>query len=501
MKKYLKFIPFIFTILIRIPDFFQPYWYTDTGIYSAIGESLNHGAILYKNIIDNKPLFIYYMYAYLERLPISLMYSTQFVSLCFTLGTEYLIYKIANLKFNYKVAVLSCAVFSILVGTNILHSNGGNAEIFFMFFAAFSVYIYILKENLYKYIYIAGFILGLGVLFKVNVLFDGFFIILYIFFTYKFREFFIRSFIYSLGVITPVIIFLLYELSISNLSNTIKYTFLNNFSYVSKFNKFYGISSIDINIFVFFIIVVGSFYLYKKEKIALESIFLILWTISDAFIVLLTGRPYVHYLLQLALPLSLLFGYSIYSLFYIPRYKRYLNILMVLIFGSLYLVYFFRNDLAWQAYANFTNTIPFYTNFISLADGSISKHRYYDNFLYNTNVVFEKKSSTANINYTMANLLKSANVKDKDIFIDANFPWAYYLSGSYTTYYYTTDFLYGYKISTKNKILSVLSAHHPYVILYYNDGINFPGLFNFINKYYYLYRISDGASLYRLKSN
>ena len=209
------------------------------------------------------------MYAYLERLPISLMYSTQFVSLCFTLGTEYLIYKIANLKFNYKVAVLSCAVFSILVGTNILHSNGGNAEIFFMFFAAFSVYIYILKENLYKYIYIAGFILGLGVLFKVNVLFDGFFIILYIFFTYKFREFFIRSFIYSLGVITPVIIFLLYELSISNLSNTIKYTFLNNFSYVSKFNKFYGISSIDINIFVFFIIVVGSFYLYKKEKIAL----------------------------------------------------------------------------------------------------------------------------------------------------------------------------------------------------------------------------------------
>ena len=255
MKKYLKFIPFIFTILIRIPDFFQPYWYTDTGIYSAIGESLNHGAVLYRNIIDNKPLFIYYVYAYLERIPVSLMYSTQFVSLIFALGTEYLIYKIANLKFNYKVSVLSCAVFSILVGSNLLHSNGGNAETFFMFFAALSIYIYILKEesdkHKYQYIYLSGLILGLGVLFKVNVLFDGFFIILYIFFIYKFREFFKRSSIYSLGVITPVILFLLYELSISNFGNTIKYTFLNNFSYVSKFNQFYGISLVDINILVF----------------------------------------------------------------------------------------------------------------------------------------------------------------------------------------------------------------------------------------------------------
>ena len=500
MKKYLKFIPFIFTVLIRIPDFFQPYWYTDTGIYSAIGASLNNGGVLYRNIIDNKPLFIYYVYAYLERIPISLMYSTQFVSLLFALGTEYLIYKIANLKFNYKVSILSCSVFSILVGTNLLHSNGANAETFFMFFAAFSVYIYILKEESYKYIYLSGFILGLGVLFKVNVLFDGFFIILYIFFIYKFREFFKRSFIYSLGVITPVILFLLYELSISNLRNTINYTFLNNFSYVSKFNQFYGISSVDVNILVFLVLIAGSFYLYKKGKITIGSIFLILWSLSDAFIVLLTGRPYVHYLLQLALPLSLLFGYSIFSLFYIPKYKRYLNILMVLVFTSLYMMYFFRNELAWQADANFTNMIPFYTNFISLADGSISKTQYYNDFIYNTNVVFEKHSSNANINYTMAKLVDSANARGKDIFLQANFPWVYYMSGTYSTYYYATDFLYGNSVSFKTKILKALSAHHPYVILYYNDGINFPGFFSFVHKYYYYYKSSDGAALYKLKS-
>jgi hypothetical protein len=499
MKKYLKFIPFLFTIIIRIPDFFQPYWYTDTGIYSSIGQSLNHGGVLYKNIIDNKPLLIYYVYAYLEKIPISLMYSTQAVSLLLALGTEFLIYKIANLKFNYKISLLSCSVFAILVGSNILHSNGANVETFFMFFAALSVYIYFLKEYSYKYIYIAGLILGLGVLFKVSVLFDGFFLILYIFFSYKFGDFFKRVFLYSLGVITPVIFFLLYELSIGNLYNTVKYTFLNNFSYVAKFNKFAGVSFVDINIIIFILLVSITYYFYKKGNLTSGSIFLILWTLSDAFITVLTGRPYVHYILQLALPLSFLFGYSIYSLFYMSHIKKFASIVMVIIFSTLYFMYFFRNQLSWQTYDNFSNTIPFYTNFISYADGKISKQSYYDLFSYNTNVIFEKNISTANINYKMANLVNSANVQNKDIFLAANFPWVYDMTNSYSTYYYTTDFLYSSSAKIKTRTLNALKKHHPYAILYYNDGLSFPGFFTFLNKHYYLYKSEDGGQLYKLK--
>ena len=64
MKRFLKYIPYVLSIILRIPSFFEPHWYTDTGIYSAIAEALNHNGVLYKTIIDNKPPLIYYLFSF-----------------------------------------------------------------------------------------------------------------------------------------------------------------------------------------------------------------------------------------------------------------------------------------------------------------------------------------------------------------------------------------------------------------------------------------------------
>lgn len=47
-------------VLLRLPNFFEPYWYGDEAIYLTVGQSINAGQKLYAQIIDHKTPLIYY---------------------------------------------------------------------------------------------------------------------------------------------------------------------------------------------------------------------------------------------------------------------------------------------------------------------------------------------------------------------------------------------------------------------------------------------------------
>ena len=51
----------LLVITLRLPSLFEPFWYGDENIYLAIGQSIRHGQILYRDITDypNKPPLIY----------------------------------------------------------------------------------------------------------------------------------------------------------------------------------------------------------------------------------------------------------------------------------------------------------------------------------------------------------------------------------------------------------------------------------------------------------
>jgi len=42
-------------VLLRIPSFAEPMWYSDAGTYANIGWALNRGTRLYIDVWDNKP--------------------------------------------------------------------------------------------------------------------------------------------------------------------------------------------------------------------------------------------------------------------------------------------------------------------------------------------------------------------------------------------------------------------------------------------------------------
>jgi len=52
-------------VLLRLPSFVEPTWYSDAGTYADIGWALNRGARLYLDVWDNKPPGIYWLSALL----------------------------------------------------------------------------------------------------------------------------------------------------------------------------------------------------------------------------------------------------------------------------------------------------------------------------------------------------------------------------------------------------------------------------------------------------
>ncbi len=49
----------VLILVLRIPSFFEPYYYGDEMIYLTLGEGVRQGATLYKDLHDNKPPLIY----------------------------------------------------------------------------------------------------------------------------------------------------------------------------------------------------------------------------------------------------------------------------------------------------------------------------------------------------------------------------------------------------------------------------------------------------------
>ena len=50
---------FAVLLLLRIPSFFEPYYYGDEMIYLALGEGVRQGIPLYSGLHDNKPPLLY----------------------------------------------------------------------------------------------------------------------------------------------------------------------------------------------------------------------------------------------------------------------------------------------------------------------------------------------------------------------------------------------------------------------------------------------------------
>ncbi|MCL5970159.1 MAG: hypothetical protein M1450_01485 [Patescibacteria group bacterium] len=453
----LLFSSFIFFIL-RLPSLFEPIWYGDEGIYQVLGMAIRNGKLLYRDAWDNKPPFLYVLYAVFN----SDQFWVRLASLIFGLGSLVFFFLLAKTLFKKenneisKITVFSTILFSVLFSIPLLEGNIANAENFMLLPIVASAYlIFNIKSFSSKKLLliplVSGLLLSFAFLFKVVALFDFASFLIFLFLVNlpkKLSIFKIGKVLFLeikeitflvIGFVIPIFITFLFFLLNGSLSDLISAAFLQNVSYVGYGNSFIfsqGLLLLKLASLSFFIL----FLIFKRKKFSNAFLFILIWFSFSLFNAFFSQRPYTHYLLVLLPSLVLLIG----LIFYEKKFQKFLIVsfaLTILLLSKNFRVY----GKTFSYYANFYDFI--------LGTKSLSSYR---NF-------FDSKTDR---DYKVSQYIKLHTQKKDSIFLWGDSAQLYAMSnklppGRYTVAYHINF----YKNSINETKNAIKEAKPKYIII------------------------------------
>ena len=466
------FLTFFF--FLRLPSLFEPYWYGDEGIYQTLGLALNRGALLYRDIWDNKPPGLYFLYSvfgsdqFLLRL-VSLLAGIGGVSAFFALSK-----KLFNKPFIYRASTF---IFLLLFGLPMLEGNIANAENFMVPLALFSAYLlirFLTNKQKKPLLFLSGLILGISFLFKIVAIFDfgAFLLFLYILdFPDKLniknlknhlRDKFSQILIFTTAFLLPFFITITYFLINQSLSLYLESMFFSNINYVGYGNKFLipqGFLYLKIFLLAVSLLLI---FLFRKNLKFPAYLFITLWFSFSFFNAFFSQRPYPHYVLVLVPSFCLFLG----SIF---LYKKLSKIIAAIFIVSIFIIgnYFSLYGKSLEHYLNFANFV--------FDDKKVAKYQSF----------FDRNTPR---DYKISAFIKSNTTTSDNIFIWGNNAQLYKLTGKlppgkYTTLYHIVQYPDG-KSNTKlgleekkPKFIVLMSERSPYPFSLYNyrERINIEG--------------------------
>ncbi|MCL5970435.1 MAG: glycosyltransferase family 39 protein [Patescibacteria group bacterium] len=303
--------------LLRLPSLFEPYWYGDEGIYQVIGIAMRQGRLLYRDIWDNKPPLLYFLYSLFN----SDQFSLRLISLIFGILAVVAFFLLVKKLFSSKLPIfLSTSFFAVFFGLPLLEGNIANSENFMLFPILLTALI-IFKYSTYKNkneskyhfaVFASGLILSFAFLFKIVAIFDfAAFVIFLFLIEYKRLKDFIPTVVNLLSFISgfalPIIFTALFFIFNHAFSDFLTASFKQNVGYVGYGNKF--IIPQGLLIFKLFLLFSFSLFLFiKRKKINATTMFILLWFAFSLFNAFFSQRPYIHYLLVLLPAFSLFLG-------------------------------------------------------------------------------------------------------------------------------------------------------------------------------------------------
>lgn len=367
----------VVVLLLRVPSFFEPYYYGDEMVYMTLGQGVRQGQTLYKDLHDNKPPLLY-----LTAAAAGSLFWFKVILAFWSIGTILIFNKLAKHLFedNEKTQKISTIIFAVLTTLPLLEGNTVNAELFMIGFTILAA-LMLLKDKLTaKTIYIAGILFGMAALFKIPAAFDLPAIIAFWFVTADFKkgwkELLKNTILVSVGFASPIVLTFIWYYFSGALPEYIKAAFLQNVGYLSSFRpgdvaKPFLVRNGPLLIRAS-VVLLGTIIVWiNKNKLSKRFILLTLWTLFSLFAITLSERPYPHYFIQVLAPLSLFFG----MLFTEKSFEQVLAIipLGIALFVPVYYKFYFYP------------TTTYYARFINFATGRISKEAYFSQFSNNTN--------------------------------------------------------------------------------------------------------------------
>lgn len=479
----LKTILFL-VIILRIPNLFEPYWYGDEAIYMALGEGVRQGLILYKDIFDHKLPAIYILAAIAGSI-----FWFKFILLVWHTVTVYLFWKFSERILSqsqipgraiFRATLFATSFFAILTTLPTIEGNIANAELFMAGPTIAALYFIFDKKVDFKKLFYAGALFSLAILFKVPSIFDAFTVIAFwgICSLWKWKDIqtaFKNSIPFGIGILLPILLTTAYFYSVGAGKEFLAAGFGLNLDYISRWStptvssgKFEANLIFRAEILALLLILILVF----KKFFDKVTLFCVIWLCFTLFALLLSGRPYPHYVIQAVAPLALLVSIIVNAK---DKY-RFLPVPFIFIF------LFALNFYGFSHYP----TLPYYKNFINFVSGKMNTTEYLSSF--------DKRVPRT---YDLARSIVSRTQKGDRIFIWGTEPELYALSrhlppGKYTTSFHISDF------KGEKETIDVLYSNSPkYIIKIQNETRNLPGLDSLLQERYILLETVEGAEIWK----
>ena len=441
--------------ILRIPSFFEPYYYGDEMIYMTLGQGVRQELTLYKDLHDNKPPLLYLTAAVAGNL-----FWFKIILAFWNLVTIILFYKLTKLilKENDKARNISTIIFALLTTLPLLEGLTINSELFMIVFTM-GAFLILLRDNLKtKSIYFAGVLLGIGALYKIPAAFDLPIIIFYWIITLGLKNWKVvikNSSTLLLGFVSPILLTFGWYFVRGALPEYIKAAFMQNVGYLSSFRpgdieKSFLVKNAPLLIRAGILLLGSSTLFIFRKKLSKKFILLSLWLLFSLFAITLSERPYPHYLIQAVAPILILL-----SIFFAEKSFEQSLVVLPLTIGF-FVPFYYK---FW-----FYPTTTYYVRFAKFATGVSTKPQYFDGF-----------SKNINRDYKIAEFLSQSSLKTDKIFMyDPSSPSVYALSKRMPPIKYVADYHindYSTKIDEAKKITEalpkfiILTNAHPYIEL------------------------------------
>ncbi len=472
------FVVLVGVVIFRIPTLFEPYSYGDETIYLTLGQGIRRGVILYKDLHDNKPPLLYLTAAIAGNI-----FWFKVVLLTTSLLTVTLFWKFTEKLYpNIKqFPMISTVVFAVLTTFSFMEGGVANAENFMILPTLLAFYILLNRGNTYKNIFISGVLLSISTLYKVPAIFDVpaiiFYWLLFVKFTKKdLSALAKKTGVLLLGIATPIALTFFYYTLKGAFYEYLVAGYLQNFGYLSSWRpddktEPFLVKNAPLLIRAGIVFIINACLFTLRKKVDKKFLFLVSWITFAGFAITLSERPYPHYLLQAASPIS-----SVFALLFT-------SVSMVQVYSVLVLTIFFFIPMHYRFWHYRTSS--YLGNFISFAVGKTNKSEYFDTF-----------GGRTRANYEIAGIISRMTDKNDRIFVWEDSAQVYAISGrlpaiKYTSGYHITDF------STIEAEISNLQKNPPKVVVIFPSSNPPPELNAFVKGSYILYKETANYQIFK----
>jgi hypothetical protein len=460
--------------LLRIPSFFEPYYYGDEMIYMTLGQGVRRGLTLYQSLHDNKPPLLYLTAAVAGNL-----FWFKVILAFWSLLTIFIFYKLTKVIIkNEKSQKISTLIFALLTTLPLLEGLTANSELFMIVFTI-GAFLILLNKNLKtKGVFLAGILLGLGALFKIPAAFDAPIIVFYWIITGGFKNWkktLINTIVLVAGFATPIVLTFVWYFANGALPEYIKAAFMQNVGYLSSYRpgdvqKSFLVKNGPLLIRAGIVVLGSGLLLIFRKKLSEKFILTSLWVLFSLFAITLSERPYPHYFIQAVAPISILMA----TLFAEKSFEQSLVVLPLALSFFVPVYYKF-----W-----YYPTMPYYIRFIRFATKIDTKQIYFDSF-----------SKGINRNYKIADFLINSSEESDRVFVwGPDSPAIYALSKRLPPIKYVADY-HIYDYSTRALEAINITSNPPKFIILINP-YQYPELKTLLKKEYLLINQIDDAGIY-----